>query len=333
MYLPPLREAPVTATDVPRSVDLYRTMSLVRTFEERLLELRTAGEVIGPVHPYVGEEAVGVGVLSTLTPRDAIVSNYRGHGHAIARGVPLEPLLLELTGKAGGLCGGKAAALISSREHNLLMSSGIIGAGVPVAAGAALAAQVRGDGSVAVVFIGDGSLGAGQVHEAFNMAAVQKLPLVVVCEHNGYQGGVRTETVFPQRSLLAVPAAHGLATEEVDGTDVHAVAEAAERAVLRAREGGGPTFVQAWTYLARFHLQFDKPPAEWRPDEETSAWAQRDPLELLASRLRTWGVDDGLLREAHDDAARRVENAVAHARSAPWPGPEQVLTHVFAEES
>ncbi|MCB7135715.1 thiamine pyrophosphate-dependent dehydrogenase E1 component subunit alpha [Cellulosimicrobium marinum] len=333
MYLPPLPgagpEAVPASLDVSRALDHHRTMTLIRVFEERLLELRSDGEIVGPVHPYVGEEAVAVGTCSVLEERDSIVSNYRGHGHAIARGVGLEPLLAELFGKASGLCGGKAAALVSSRAHNLLLSSGIIGAGVPVAAGAALASQVRGDSSVAVAFIGDGSLGAGQVHEALNLASVQRLPLVVVCEHNGYQGGIRTEEVFPSRSLLAIPRAHGIDSSEVDGCDVLAVTDALRHAVHRARDGGGPSFVQAWTYLARFHLQFDAPPREERPAAEKAAWDANDPIATLESRLRAAGVDDAPLRTAWDDAGRRVEDAVRHARDAPWPDADQVTTHVF----
>ncbi|MEU9094407.1 thiamine pyrophosphate-dependent dehydrogenase E1 component subunit alpha [Streptomyces sp. NPDC087901] len=326
----------VPAKDMSSSQDLlssYETMSLIRVYEHRMMELRTAREVVGPVHPYVGQEAVAVGVCDALEPRDQLVSHYRGHGHALARGTSPVALTAELFGRSTGLCGGKAAALISDPANNILVSSGLVGAGVPIAAGAAMTEQVRGTGGVAVVFFGDGALGSGVVHETLNMAVVQRLPLIMVCEHNGYQGGTRTEEVYPDASLLRVAQGHRMRAVSVDGNDVTAVYRAASEAVSAARAGAGPSFIEARTYLTEFHLQFDRPSTEKRPEEELRHWRSRDPLTLLARRL----LDDGVAQEELDRAQARsravVTDAVERSRTAPWPERSQVFTHIRPEAS
>ncbi|MBQ1047587.1 thiamine pyrophosphate-dependent dehydrogenase E1 component subunit alpha [Micromonospora sp. C51] len=330
MAVAPARSAEPAAPD---PVAMFTSMVLIRVFEERMMELRTGGEVIGPVHPYVGQEAIAVGVCAALTQADSLVSHYRGHGHAIARGVDLDALTAELFGRAAGLCGGKAAALISDSRTNLLMSSGIVGAGVPVAAGAAMAAQVRGEPAVSVAFIGDGALGSGAVHETLTIAAVQRLPLVIVCEHNGYQAGNRTEEVYPEVSLLRLAEAHRVRAVGVDGNDVAAVATAARDAVHLTRGGEGPTFIEARTYLTRFHLQFERPSPEVRPSEEMAAWRARDPIDTARQSppLRD-RLSDADVEAIWERARERVERAVETARSSPWPAPEEAATHVWAEE-
>ncbi|MEU6222465.1 thiamine pyrophosphate-dependent dehydrogenase E1 component subunit alpha [Streptomyces sp. NPDC047042] len=322
--------------DMSSSQDLlsfYETMSLIRAYEHRMMELRTAREVVGPVHPYVGQEAVAVGVCAALEPRDHLVSHYRGHGHALARGTSPVALTAELFGRSTGLCGGKAAALISDPDHNILVSSGLVGAGIPIAAGAAMTEQVRGTGGVAVVFFGDGALGSGVVHETLNMAVTQRLPLVMVCEHNGYQGGTRTEEVYPETSLLRVAQGHRMRAVPVDGNDVTAVHRAAGDAVSAARAGAGPTFIEARTYLTEFHLQFDKPSTEKRPEEELRHWRARDPLILLARRLLADGVAQQELDRAQERSSAVVTDAVQRARNAPWPERSQVFTHIWPEAS
>lgn len=329
-----------TTVDEPRSnsggpdlMEAFATMVLIRVYETRLLDLRTAGEVVGPVHPYIGQEAIAVGVCAALSPRDSIASHYRGHGHVIARGTPLEPLTAELFGRADGLCGGKAAALVSDPERKVLVSSGIVGGGIPIAAGAAMAAQVTGDGSVAVAFLGEGALGSGVVHEVLNLAAAQRLPLILVCENNGYQGATRTEEVYPDTSVLRIARAHHWQTARVDGNDVTAVYDAAQVAVAVARGGGGPTFIEADTYLTKFHLQFDTPSSEVRPEAELNEWLARDPMSLLTARLVAEGVAQDRLAGLRERAEQDVERAVEYARSAPWPDRAEVFTDVWAEES
>lgn len=311
----------------------YRTMILIRVYEERVLKARTDHEVIGPVHPYIGQEAVAVGVCAALEPRDHLVSHYRGHGHALARGVDLNRLTAELFGRADGLCGGKAAALISDPATHLLMSSGIVGAGIPVAAGAAMTCQVAGDGAVAAVFFGEGALGAGVVHETLTMAVVQRLPLILVCENNGYQGAIRTEDVYPDTSVSRIAEAHRMRVHRVDGNDTHAMYAATAEAVAAARAGLGPSFIEASTYLTRFHLQFDKPSGERRPADELSAWLARDPVDALRDRLLAEAVPRSALAGLRADAERRVDAAITFARTSPWPAPERALTNLWAAES
>lgn len=313
-----------------RLVGLYATMVLIRVFEERMLQLRTDGEVIGPVHPYIGQEAIAAGVCQALSDIDSIVSHYRGHGHAIARGVSLSALTAELFGRRTGLCGGKAAALISDPDRNLLISSGIVGAGIPIAAGAAMAAQIRGDRSVAVAFFGDGALGSGVVQETLNIASAQRLPLLFVCENNCYQGATRTEEVFPEVSVSRLAEGHRVHAVTVDGNDLSAVASAADEATGRARAGGGPTFIEARTYLTRFHLQFDTPSTEHRPTEELDAWLARDPILLTRNRLAAAGYGDREFDEVEASAVAAVSEAVEAARSAPWPASAEVHEHVMA---
>jgi TPP-dependent pyruvate/acetoin dehydrogenase alpha subunit len=296
------------------------------------LELRTAGEIVGPVHPYIGQEALAVGVGRALESDDSVVSHYRGHAHCLVRGTPMVSLLAELFGRDTGLCRGKAAALVSDREHGILVSSGIVGGGIPIAAGAALAAQVGRRGGVVVAFCGDGAFGPGVVHEVLNIATVQRLPLVLVCEHNGYQGATRTEDVFPDTSLVRIPKGHQMPTASVDGNDVEAVTEAAGEAVARARGGGGPTFLEGKTYLTRFHLQFAKPSGERRPDYELAAWLDADPLERLRRRLIGAAVDPARLVTIEEAASSEVENAVDLAREAPWPDADEIFTHVVPED-
>ncbi|MFE2910949.1 thiamine pyrophosphate-dependent dehydrogenase E1 component subunit alpha [Kitasatospora indigofera] len=311
-------------------VAAYRTMVLIRAYEERILQARTDREVIGPVHPYIGQEAVAVGVCAALQPRDHLVSHYRGHGHALARGVDLDALTAELFGRADGLCGGKAAALVSDPATHLLLSSGIVGAGIPVAAGAAMTSQVRRDGAVAVVFFGEGALGAGVVHETLTLAVAQRLPLILVCENNGYQGATRTEEVYPETSVARIAEGHRMPVHRVDGNDTLAVHAAAAASVAAARAGQGPAFIEASTYLTRFHLQFDRPSGERRPAEELDGWLARDPLDALRGNLLAAGTTPALLDALHSEAERRVEAAVAFARTSPWPAPELALTNLWA---
>ncbi|WP_371477016.1 thiamine pyrophosphate-dependent dehydrogenase E1 component subunit alpha [Kitasatospora sp. NBC_00315] len=325
--LPPVDARPVDGFD---PVAAYRTMVLIRTYEERILQARTEREVIGPVHPYIGQEAVAVGVCAALEPRDHLVSHYRGHGHALARGVDPDALTAELFGRADGLCGGKAAALVSDPATHLLLSSGIVGAGIPVAAGAAMTSQVKGDGAVAVVFFGEGALGAGVVHETLTLAVVQRLPLILVCENNGYQGATRTEEVYPETSVARIAEAHRMPVHRVDGNDTLAVHAAATAAVAAARAGQGPSFIEASTYLTRFHLQFDRPSGEHRPAEERADWLARDPLGRLRQHLLAAGTAPAVLDALDTDAEQRVDAAITFARTSPWPAPEAALTNLWA---
>jgi pyruvate dehydrogenase E1 component alpha subunit len=302
-------------------VERLRVMLLIRAFEEAMLTLRRAREIIGPVHPYIGQEAVAAGVCEALDERDMLVSNYRGHGHAIARGASLRRLTAELFGRRDGLCGGVAAGHFCDPGTGILMASGIVAGGVPLGAGAAMSAQIRGTGGVVACFLGDGAMGAGVVHEVLNIAAVQRLPLVFVCEHNSYQSATRTEDVVPDLDLTRIAAGHRIPATSVDGNDIDDVAAAAAAAVGRGRSGEGPTFLQMHTYLTKFHIQFDVPSNERRPEAEVAQWLARDPLRRARDLAGAAGAAPAVLAALPAAAAAEVEAAIAWARAAAAPGP------------
>ena len=254
----------------------YRRMVLIRAFEDTMLALHRQGRIGGVVHPDVGQEAIAVGVAGELGVHDHLVSTYRCHGFAIALGTDVNRLMAELMGRRDGLCRGRAGSiLIADRSIGLLASIGIVASGVPIAAGAALSAQVRATDGIAVAVLGDGAMGAGIVYETLNVAAAQRLPLIVVCENNLYQDHTRTDEVMRAGSM-AESAGHAVSAVTIDGNDLTAVRSTIREAVGRARAGEGPSFVEAMTYLSYFHLQFHGPPPEYRPAAERQEWAARN---------------------------------------------------------
>jgi TPP-dependent pyruvate/acetoin dehydrogenase alpha subunit len=317
---------------------LYRQMLRIRLFEEAVLESRAAGEIVGVVHPCVGHEAVAVGVVDVLRPTDWVGSYYRNHGHALARGCDMAALLAELFGRATGVCRGRGGSIhIADIGRRFLGGNGIVGAGVPHAAGLALAAKLEGNGDVAVAFLGDGAMGTGVVHETLTIAAAQTLPIVFVCENNGWQDHTPTERVMPV-DFGRLATAYGLATEEVDGNDVLAVRECAARQVDRCRRGEGPGFVEARTYLTYYHAmwaasrtdQRGATPAEYRPPAEVARWAALDPLRRARKRLQRLGVEPGEFDRLEQEGAEEVERALRAARRAPEPLPGEALNDVYA---
>ncbi len=304
-----------------RAVERFRTMCLIRAFEEAMLERRRAREVVGPVHPCIGQEAVATGVCEPLGERDLLVTNYRGHGHAIARGVNLRRFAAELFGRRDGVCGGVAAGHFCDPQTRILAASGIVAGGIPLGAGAAMSAQIRGTGAVVVCILGDGAMGAGVVHEVLNIAAAQRLPLVLVCEHNLYQSGTRTEEVVPDLDLTRVAAGHRVPAASVDGNAVDDVATATAGAVARARAGEGPAFLEMRTYLTRFHIQLDVPSNERRPREELAQWLARDPLRAARDRAVLAGAEPGVLDAIPGVVQAEVDGAIEWARASAAPGP------------
>jgi len=244
-------------------MDLYRQMRRIRTFEEKLAELVNAGQLAGFLHLYAGQEAVAVGVCAHLGDGDYVASTHRGHGHAIAKGVDLRAMMAELFGRRTGVCKGKGGSMhIADLERGMLGANGIVGAGIPLTVGAALTAQVKRTGGVAVAFFGDGAANQGQFHEALNLAAVWKLPAVFVCENNGYGEATPMEFVTPVRDLAVRAGAYAMASAIADGMDFFDVHEKAGAAVARARAGEGPTLLEgkteapaAVTDAIRVHLE------------------------------------------------------------------------------
>jgi TPP-dependent pyruvate/acetoin dehydrogenase alpha subunit len=322
---------------VPVAIDrairlrLYRMMTEARLFEEKAYDLFMEGLVKGTSHLAIGQEAVAAGFAAVLEPDDLTFCTYRGHVHTLLRGAPMGALMGELLGRANGICGGKGGSMHLTDVRNGAMGSyAIVGAHMPVAAGAAWAAQERGTGQVVTCFFGDGATNIGAFHEALNMAVVWKLPVVYVCENNMYM------EYTPISSVTAVEhpaadraAAYGLEGIIVDGNDVDEVYGVAEEAVGRARAGEGPSLIEAKTYRHGGHSRAD--PGKYRPDDEVQTWLARDPIPRYRERLLSLGVDAEELDALEAEANAEVERATDEARAAPLPDPADLETQVWAD--
>jgi TPP-dependent pyruvate/acetoin dehydrogenase alpha subunit len=313
------RAAPGAALD--RLRELYATMARIRAFEERVARHFREGDVHGFVHVSIGQEAVAAGACAALAPTDYITTTHRGHGHCLAKGADPEAMLAELFGRATGLCGGKGGSMhIADPRLGILGANGIVGAGLPLATGAALAAQAREDGRVAVAFFGEGAVHTGAFHEALTLAVAWRLPVVYLCESNGFAeftpAGAWGGPSIPTRAE-----GYGLPAASVDGDDPLAVHDAVAAAVAHARAGDGPQFVEARTSRVGGHYEGDAQP--YRSPEELEAGRRRDPL--VRARKRLGGELADTLREA---AEREMEGAVAAALRDPYPPPEAVRDDV-----
>jgi len=321
----------VSAPKPEELLDLFERMAVIRATEKAAYDLFMSGLVKGTTHLAAGHEAVAVGASAALRPDDYVFATYRGHHHAIARGATPEACLAELMSRATGLCAGKGGSMhLTVAAGNMLGSYAIVGAHLPIACGAAWSAKLRGSGQVAVAFFGDGATNIGAFHEALNLAAVWRLPALFVCENNLYMEytPIASVTAVAQPAADRAPA-YGLPAEVIDGNDVVAVWEATARAVDRARAGNGPTIIEALTYRQYGHSRAD--PAKYRPQEEVDEWLRRDPLTLLAERLRGDGVAEDALQERRDRAQKVVDAAVEAAKAAPPPDEATALTDVWAD--
>jgi TPP-dependent pyruvate/acetoin dehydrogenase alpha subunit len=325
------RPAGETPADVAKLRQLFGTMCRIRAFEEEALALRTAGELTGVIHPYIGHEAIATGVCAALNGDDWVGSYYRSHGHAIAHGCDPGAMMAELFGKVTGVCRGKSGSMhLMDLANRFLGGTSIVAAGIPHAAGAALAAQLDGRG-VTVSFFGEGATGGGVFHETMNIAATQSLPIVFVCENNQYQDHTRTEDVAPSTDFERFGLAHLMESRTVDGNDALAVHRVAVEAVEQARAGLGPTFIQADTYLTYYHSQLGTPPLEYRPAEEVAQWAARDPILLARRRLSAAGVPATDLDQLDARAGREMAAAVEFARRSPEPPLEEAISDVYVD--
>jgi len=308
----------------------YRTMRTIRVFEQTLNELSQAGRVPGFLHLYAGEEAVAAGVSAHLGPRDHVASTHRGHGHAIAKGVELNPMMAEIFGKRTGVCKGKGGSMhIADTRRGMLGANGIVAGGIPLACGAALSAKVLRTGGVAVSFFGDGATNEGSFHESLNLAAIYRLPAVFVIENNGYGEATPVEFHVAVKDLAVRAQAYGMPGVVADGMDFFDVHAKASEAVARARSGDGPTLLECKTYRYFGHYVGD--PLTYRPKEESEQMrAGRDPLDLFERRAV---ADHGLaapdLRRIDDEVASAVAAAVRFAESSPDPEPADLLTDVY----
>jgi pyruvate dehydrogenase E1 component alpha subunit len=308
--------------------DLLEAMLRIRRFEERCVELYSAAKIRGFVHLYIGEEAVAVGVNETLTPEDAVVSTYREHGHALARGITAEAVMAEMYGRTTGCSGGRGGSMhLFDASRRFYGGNAIVAGGLPLAAGLALADRMRGHNNVTCCFFGDGAFAEGEFHETANLAALWKLPLLLVCENNLYAMGTALERHEAQTDLAMRAASYGMVAWAVDGMDVEAVEQAARRAVEGIRVGTGPHFLELRTYRFRAHSMYD--PDRYREKVEIEQWKSRDPIGLLIDRMRGNGeLDDDELDRIGHGITDEIDHAVEAAEQAPEEPVENLLHHV-----
>lgn len=303
-------------------------MRLIRAAEVRLSQLFADGEVPGFIHLSIGQEAVAAGVCAALRASDTLASNHRGHGHALAKGVDLDAFFLEIMGKAEGICKGRGGSMhVADMSVGMLGANGIVGAGLPLAVGSALAHQVRKSGDIACVFFGDGALAEGTVHESMNLAAIWKLPVLFVCENNGWSEFSPTARQIAG-SGMRFAESHTIPATSVDGNDAEAVLAVTERLVAEIRPGGGPRFLEARTTRVRGHYEGD--PQKYRDPGEVSATETLDPIARLERALVALGTAPQELQAVSHGIATRVEAAVAKARAGTAPDARQALADVYA---
>jgi TPP-dependent pyruvate/acetoin dehydrogenase alpha subunit len=310
---------------------LYEQMVLIRRTEKAAQDLFLAGLVKGTTHLAAGQEAVAVGASEALRPDDYVFATYRGHHHVIARGATPEECLAELMSKATGLCRGKGGSMhLTKAESGMLGSYAIVGSHLPMAVGAAWSARLRGTEQVAVAFFGDGATNIGAFHEALNLAAVWRLPVIFVCENNLYMEytPIASVTAVPNPAADRAPS-YRIPAELIDGNDVLVVRDTVATAAHRARSGGGPTLVEARTYRHYGHSRTD--PGKYRPEEEVRSWLERDPLDLARAELAKCGVPAAEVDAAAARAEQVVAAAIDAAKAAPDADPAQALTDVWAD--
>jgi acetoin:2,6-dichlorophenolindophenol oxidoreductase subunit alpha len=311
---------------------LYRDMVLIRTFEDRFQREMQRQQLHGTGHLYAGEEAVAVGVCAHLTDADYITSTHRGHGHCIAKGVDVRGMMAELFGKATGSCKGKGGSMhIADVDKGMLGANGVVGAGLPLACGAALSLSLTRPGAVVASFFGDGAANIGAFHESLNLAAIWKLPVVFVCENNRYAESTPVEYACSVADISQRAAAYNIPGVTVDGQDVLSVWEAAGEAIDRARRGQGPTLLEAKTYRYYGHY-FGDPEQRYRTREEVESFRARDCIVRFREQALSerWLTSDQLADE-DQTAAALIDEAVEYAEASPWPAESELLTDVYAQ--
>lgn len=311
-------------------MQMFYTMYLIRRFEETAEELYMEGKIWGTFHLYIGEEAVAVGGCAALRPEDYITSTHRGHGHCIAKGADVKRMMAELMGKKTGYCLGLGGSMhIADVEKGNLGATGIVGSGIPIAVGAALGCKLMRTDRVVLCFFGDGAANTGAFHEAVNLAAVLKLPVVFLCENNLYAMSFPTRKSFAIQDIAERAAGYGIPGVSVDGMDVLAVQEVVTQAVAKARNGGGPTLIEAKTYRFKGHSKSDK--NVYRTKEEIKQWMERCPIKRLESHLLSVGVSTSDLERLKQKAEEEIKEAVQFGLTSEELSLEEARRLVYAE--
>jgi TPP-dependent pyruvate/acetoin dehydrogenase alpha subunit len=306
---------------------LYRTMVLVREVEQALSTLFANGEVPGFIHLSLGQEAISAGVTSALQPQDSLATTHRGHGHVLARGMAVGGFFKEIMGRAGGLCKGRGGSMhVADLSLGILGANGIVGAGIPIALGSAVAHATRKSGGVAVAFFGDGAMAEGVLHESMNMASLWKSPLLFVCENNGWSEFSPTSRQFAAK-LEALAGAFGIDYERVDGNDAIAVAKAAQAATQALREGRGPFVLECITDRVRGHFEGD--PQKYRDPAEIEGLAAKDPLARMRTGLEGQGVAAAEIESVREQVRAEIQSAIEAARADALPAFEDAVADVY----
>ncbi|WP_438317670.1 thiamine pyrophosphate-dependent dehydrogenase E1 component subunit alpha [Candidatus Caldatribacterium sp. SIUC1] len=314
---------------VSDKLKMYLTMLCIRRFEEKAEELYMAGKIWGTFHLYIGEEAVATGACFALRPEDYITSTHRGHGHCIAKGADVRKMMAELMGKATGYCLGLGGSMhIADLEGGNLGATGIVGSAIPIAVGAALACKLQRNNRVVLCFFGDGAANTGAFHEAVNLAAVFKLPVVFLCENNLYAMSFPVKKAFAIPDIAERAKGYGIPGVTVDGMDVLSVYEATKEAVDRARKGEGPTLIEARTYRFKGHSKSDK--GVYRTKEEVRMWTERCPIKRFREYLLGEGVPEEALKDLEKKAEELIEEAVRFAEESPELTIEEARRLVYA---
>jgi pyruvate dehydrogenase E1 component alpha subunit len=309
-------------------IDLLRRMWLIRAFEEKASALYAERQIVGLLHLGIGQEAVAVGACSSLRNDDFVYGGHRSHGHAIAKGADINRLMAELAGRSTGYCGGKGGSMhIVAKETGFITATGVVGGTIPLALGAAFAAKEKKRGQLALVFFGDGAGQAGPFHESLNIASLWRLPVIFVCENNGYAEFTPLSAHTKIERLAQHPKTYGIPAGTVDGNDLFAVREAMQKAVENCRSGKGPVFVECLTHRMRGHYEGD--PGKYRELSQLAEWKKKDPIGRAARALKSKkAVTDKELEAIEREARGLVEKAAEFALSSPWPQTDTLATQV-----
>lgn len=320
----------IAEMDKETLVNIYHQMLLVRRFEEKSAEAYSAGKIGGFCHLYIGQEAVAIGAISAIRKDDYVLTSYREHAHAIAKGMTPESVMAELYGKATGCSKGKGGSMhMFDRNVNFLGGHAIVGGQIPLATGVAFASKYKGTDQVTLCFFGEAAVNQGAFHESLNMAQLWKLPCIYICENNQYGMGTSLQRAMSYHDISEKACAYEIASEFVDGMDVLAVHEATERAVERARKDYLPTLLEVRTYRFMGHSMSD--PGNYRTRAEIEKYQERDPIKLFATSLSEEGVvDEATLKKIDADVREQVEKAIRFAEESPFPSPEELYSDIYA---
>ncbi|MBP1925915.1 pyruvate dehydrogenase E1 component alpha subunit [Sedimentibacter acidaminivorans] len=313
-------------------LDLYQTMVRIRKFETELSNCFTKGMLFGNIHTSIGQEAVAAGANKALEKTDLITTTHRGHGQIIAKGAKTDKMMAELFGRKTGYCGGKGGSMhVADVSLGILGANGIVGAGIPIGAGAALASKIKGTKEVTLAIFGDAASNEGTFHEAINMAAAWKLPVVFLCENNNYGVSVNIHSVTNTDNISVRAKAYDIPGVTVDGNNPLTVYEAIKEAVEYAREGNGPSIVECMTWRMRGHYEGD--PASYRSKEVTEEWAKKDPINNFRVYLLNEGIEEQEIVEIENHMDKEIEDALQFALDSPFPDPSEVTTDVYSSDN